>query len=362
MRIAMLAPRPSVRGPLPKHTPLLADGLRRLGCEVVLLPWGRTAEAERLPAKLLSRARDVLSARRAIVEGRFPVVVVKTAHDWLTLSRDLALLTALPRDRVVVLQFHGSQSQLLVGPGSRTFKRATGALLARADGVLVLSNEERTEWERFRPSAHVIVVRNPRPPLPKASSAEHSRDTGERVILYVGRLIEDKGVLDLVRALDEIRKAVPSRLVLAGDGPERDRLDELATDLGLRDWVDLPGYLEGTALSAQFARADVFVLPTSHNEGFPTVILEAMAAQLPIVTTPTRGAVDHLIDGENVLYAPPRDPSSLAAAVTRMLTDADLATRIAVANLEKVRDFDADRVAADYLVALEKIVDARDRH
>src|SRR5436190_15700804 len=105
MRIAMLAPRASARGPLPKHTPLLVEALRCLGCEVDLLPWGRRVEGERLPAKLMGRACDVASVRRAVVRGRFPMVVVKTAHDWLTLTRDLVLVHALPRDRIIVLQF-----------------------------------------------------------------------------------------------------------------------------------------------------------------------------------------------------------------------------------------------------------------
>jgi hypothetical protein len=65
MRIVMLAPRATVQGPLPKHTPLLVAALRRLGCEVELLPWGRRVEGERLLAKLLGRARDVADARRA---------------------------------------------------------------------------------------------------------------------------------------------------------------------------------------------------------------------------------------------------------------------------------------------------------
>jgi hypothetical protein len=72
MRIAMLAPRAIVQGPLPKHTPLLVEGLRSLGCEVELLPWGRRVEGERLPAKLLGRVRDVADARRAVIRGVFP--------------------------------------------------------------------------------------------------------------------------------------------------------------------------------------------------------------------------------------------------------------------------------------------------
>src|SRR5262245_6034877 len=108
MRLAMLAPRPTVKGPLPKHTPLLVSGLRDLGCEVELLPWGRQKEGERLPAKAIGRARDVVAARRAVEQGGFTTVIVKTAHDWLTLARDLALVRMLPRRTCIVLQFHGS--------------------------------------------------------------------------------------------------------------------------------------------------------------------------------------------------------------------------------------------------------------
>ena len=167
MRIAMLTARPSIQGPLPKLTPLLADGLRRLGCEVELLPWGRRVEGERLPAKLIGRARDVLHARRVVRSGRYPLVYVNTAHDWSTLVRDLVLVHVLPRRSVVVLQFHGSRSGRLVRPGSRAFKWATAALLRRTDGVLVMSSEERGQWLAFSPGLHVVVVRYPRPEPPR---------------------------------------------------------------------------------------------------------------------------------------------------------------------------------------------------
>jgi hypothetical protein len=131
-RIVMLAPRATVHGPLPKHTPRMVEALHRLGCEVELLPraapWGRRVEGERLPAKLLGRVRDVADVRRAHPR-RFPVVV-KTAHDWLTLTRDLVLARSPARDRLIFVQFQGSQSPRLVAPGSWPFKLATKALLA----------------------------------------------------------------------------------------------------------------------------------------------------------------------------------------------------------------------------------------
>jgi glycosyltransferase involved in cell wall biosynthesis len=355
MRIAMLAPRQSIQGPVPKLTALLAEGLRRLGCEVEVLPWGRRLEGERLPAKLAGRARDVLHARRVVRAGRYPLVYVNTAHDWSTLVRDLALVLTLPRTSVVVLQFHGSQSPRLVRPGSRAFKSVTRALLRRADAVFVLSNEEREEWQAFSPGVHVVVVRYPRPELPGTGLADLRVHSGPKTILSVGRLIPGKGQQDLVRALPLVQETVPSRLVLAGDGPDRERLEALAAELGVGDSVELTGYVEGAKLGSLYRSADVFALPTTLAEGFPTVILEAMGAGLPIVTTRARGPRDHLVEGEHVLFVPPHDPKALAERLLLALTDGELNRRLGDANREKIREFDPDRVAADYLAALHAI-------
>lgn len=361
MRIAMLSPRMNVRGPLPKHTPLLVEALRDLGCEVELLPWGRRREDERMPAKLVGRARDVLLARRTIVRGGFPVVIVKTAHDWLTLTRDIALTRMLPPDRVVVLQFHGSQSVRLVAPRSRLFKWATRALLARADGVLVLSRGEQAEWLAFRPETRVLVVRNVRPVPPDESSRGASNDAGPPTILCVSRLLAGKGVYQLVRALPLVQKETQCRLVLVGDGPEAESLRALSEELGVSESVETPGYLAGEPLASYYARATVFALPTFLPEGFPTVILEAMATGLPIVTTAARGPADHLVEGRHALFVPPHDTDTLAATLVRLLGDPELRRRMGEANREKVREFDAGAVAAEYLATLRQIADATDK-
>ena len=361
MKIAMLGPPASARGPLPKLMPLLVEGLARLGCEVELLPWGGRSDREGLVTKLHGRLHDVAAARRAVVAGGFPVVVVNTAHDWWTLGRDYALLRRLPRRAVAVLQFHGSQSGRLLAPGSWTFKEATRAVVSRADGILLLSNDERLEWERFQPAVPKYVVRNPAPLLPELSEGEREPGPGTKTILCVARLIESKGVLDLVRALPLVREAVPCRLVLAGDGPERGRLLDLATEIGVRDAVTLAGYAAGEELTRLYRSADVFALPTTHYEGFPTVILEAMAAGLPIVTTAARGVKDHLENGKHALLVPARDPAALAAALVQVLGDPALRQRLGEANLQKVADFDADSVAEEYLLALRAIVDCAEK-
>jgi glycosyltransferase involved in cell wall biosynthesis len=358
MRLAMLAPRGTVKGPLPKHTPLLVEALEQLGCEVELLPWGRRADGEGALAKVAGRFADVRDARRSISRGDFPVVVVKTAHDWRTLSRDIVLLYGLDHRRIVVVQFHGSQSSRLVAPGSRLFKRATRVLLRRADGVLVLSEEEQRQWQQFSPASEVLVVRNVRPPVPAAAGQSGARD-GPPTILSVSRLMATKGVHDLVRALPAIRRRIPARLVLAGDGPEAGSLRALADDLGVGDSLEMTGYLSGTDLWRLYSSAAVFALPTYHDEGFPTVILEAMASGLPIVTTPARGSADHLEAGRNAIFVPAKDPEALAVALADLLEDDELRRTIGEANRIKVAEWDPEPVARDYLAALEEIVARR---
>lgn len=354
MRIAMLVPRPHVRGPIPKLTLSLADALRRTGCTVELLPWGRRAEAESLSRKVFGRVQDVIRARQVVSRKGFDLVVVHTAHDWSTLVRDLVLVRMLRSRSTVVVEFHGSQSGRLVRSGSSAFKRVSAALAGSVDGLLVLSSQERDEWRRFGVNAPVHVVRNPgpQPVMTLAVARNNERPT----ILCVARVMAEKGVFDLVRALPQVMARTPCRLVVAGDGPDASRTHLLAAELGVEEFVELPGYLESEELERFYGEADVFALPTYWYEGFPTVILEAMAAGLPIVTTRSRGPADHLVEGRNALFVPANDPKALAGALSRVLADAELRRKMAVANQEKAREFEPGLVAAHYLAALESII------
>jgi glycosyltransferase involved in cell wall biosynthesis len=119
------------------------------------------------------------------------------------------------------------------------------------------------------------------------------------------------------------------------------------------------GHLSGDALWREYSDADVFALPTRWPEGFPTVLAEAMDAGLPIVTTPIRGAADHLVPGEHALFVEPGDVSRLADALITLLEDPDLRERMGSANQRRLGLFEPSAVAADYLQALESIVGDR---
>jgi glycosyltransferase involved in cell wall biosynthesis/SAM-dependent methyltransferase len=358
MRILLLAPNPAASGPVPKHTLLLVDGLVALGCEVRLESWGRGRDDELLWRRVIGRCRDIVRFRRLLKRERFEIMVVRTTHEWRSMLQGVPLLAAT-RDVVptTVVQFHGGHSEWLAASGRRTFKLATAALFRLSDAVLVLSSDEARDGQRFYPRGRFRVVSNPF--APADALGERDRNGGPPRLLFVGRLLAEKGIFDLLSAFARISRALDCRLVIAGDGPCAGEVAERVAELGLESTVTVAGYLTGEPLSDAYRAADVFVFP-SYWEGFPTVIAEALAAGLPIVTTPIRGMAEHLGAEENALFVAPGDVDGLVQAVQQLLSDAALRERMSNANRRKVHDFAPSVVARDYLDALTEVADSRD--
>ena len=356
----MLVQSPNASGPSSRVAALLAEEFRRLDCTVVTHSWGRSGSHEGVRARMFGTLRDVLSVHRVTRRHEVDLALVHTAHDWRTLARDVPLALALRwRKLPVVLHMHGSQPERLLAPGARAFRAATALLLRLVDAVFVLSSDEQRQWSAFSSRRPVLVIRNPYPACPRTVSPP-APSGGIPTVLFVGRLLREKGVFDLLEAMSLVARRVRCRLVLVGDGPCAPELGERVHALGLAGHVTLAGFLTGRELKRAYAEADVFVLPTYWPEGFPTVLAEAMAAALPIVTTRIRGAADHLNDGEHTLFVEPRDMEGLAVALVHLLEDRSLRRRMGEANRQRLSVFEPSLVARSYLEALESVISNQD--
>lgn len=139
-------------------------------------------------------------------------------------------------------------------------------------------------------------------------------------LLFVGRLDVVKGVPLLLEALAEARKTLPAlRLTLVGDGPDREALLDQARALELADIVEFAGYLSQTEVAALLAYADCLVLP-SFAEGVPVVLMEAMAARLPVIATRVGGVSELVADGVSGRLVAPGDAAALADAIRQVMT------------------------------------------
>jgi glycosyltransferase involved in cell wall biosynthesis len=167
---------------------------------------------------------------------------------------------------------------------------------------------------------------------PGAGSAESS-DTREheqeRTVLAVGRLSAEKGFRDLVVAMGQLRGLRPDlfvRLVILGDGPDRSRIERAVHDLDLEDRVALSGHVRD--VRPYYRAADMLAI-ASVSEGSPNVLLEAMAAGLPVVATSVGGIPEIVTDGDTALLVEPCNPAAMASAIDRLLSDGSLSTTLA---------------------------------
>lgn len=164
-------------------------------------------------------------------------------------------------------------------------------------------------------------------------------------IVFVGRLAGVKGVPVLLQVCRDLASDMPFDLTLIGDGPERAQHEALAQDLGLTN-VTFAGYQSQSRVAEVLSSADLLVLP-SFAEGVPVVLMEAMAARVPVVTTRIAGVPELVEDGRSGLLVAPGETAALSQATQTLLTDPDLRTRMGEAGRAKVMaEFDIAQEAA----------------
>jgi glycosyltransferase involved in cell wall biosynthesis len=140
-----------------------------------------------------------------------------------------------------------------------------------------------------------------------------------------------------------------------GDGPMRPHLEEQARELGIADQVEFTGWLPFDQVPGEMQLADVFVLP-SNVEGMPLVLLQAMAAGLPVVATQVPGSVDLVEPQQNGLLVPPKDPLALAQALTALCCDAALREAMGRHSREIALKLDWSEIARAYLDAYRAVI------
>lgn len=166
------------------------------------------------------------------------------------------------------------------------------------------------------------------------------------ILLFVGRLTPQKGLPHLFQATAQARKLERVRVVLIGEGEQRQELEALAQQLGIAEDVLFLGRQSNPFKFMR--RATCFVLP-SIVEGLPYVILEAMACGCPVIATDCAPGVRELLgEGERGVLITPKDPSALAEAILKVLWDSDLRRRLTEAGLQHIQQFAAEKIVAQY--------------
>ncbi|MBY6266403.1 glycosyltransferase family 4 protein (plasmid) [Azospirillum sp. 412522] len=225
----------------------------------------------------------------------------------------------------------------VAGPVIGWLWRRASAVVANSEGLAELAR-------RFAPDVDVSIVPNGVDadlfrPAKRAEPAE----SGRAVLLFVGRVVRQKGLDLVLQALPALPAGVTLRVV--GDGPARPALEAQAQALGIADRVSFLGWLGRDDLPSAYAGADLFVFP-SRDEGMPNAVLEAMAAGLPVMGTLIAGNRDLIVDGETGLMVEADDAAGLCRGLERLVKDPELRMRMGAQGRRRVLEHFSWRAVA----------------
>ena len=209
-------------------------------------------------------------------------------------------------------------------------KRKMIASVLKNSIVVVQSNEIKKDVEREFPEANLKII-------PNAVNIPGRRAEGEDII-FVGNLIERKGVEYLIKAMKNVKR----KLLIVGDGPERKKLEKLAQSLGVN--CEFIGAVAPEKVSKYLMKGKLFVLPAITGEGFPNVILESMSFGLPVVATTLAGIPDLVEDGKTGFLVKPADAEALAGKITKIVNNESLWRRMSDNCLKEVKKYSWDNI------------------
>ncbi len=248
----------------------------------------------------------------------------------------------------VVTTLHGTDITLVGKDAS--YEPVVTFSINQSDGVTAVSADLREEtFAFFKIEREIEVIPNfINPERFCRQNKDHFRAAiaphGEKLLVHASNFRSVKRVADVVRIFAQVRAAMPARLLLVGDGPDRPHMERLAREMGVDTDVRFLGKLE--AVEEVLSISDLFLMP-SEKESFGLAALEAMACEVPVVSTNAGGIPELNLDGVTGITADVGDVDTMAAGAIHILADENL-PRFRAAALARAHAFSLDTIVPSY--------------
>jgi len=339
-------------GPGPEQQQLDGVGVCRAAADGLAIDFG----TESVLAWAQAFEHSLIRAGLRLVSGWRPDVI--HAHDWLVAqtARTLHEVTGSPIVATVHATEHGRQQGWLTESTPRAIHSVERWLCRDAAAVITCSRFMAAEVSRLfqLDPAEVRVIGNgagsastagSRPEVETAAAGRASR--GQPLLVFAGRLVHEKGLQELIKALPLLREELPGlRLVVAGAGPQLADQQDRAARYGVGELIDWAGFLDAAALAGLLAAADLVVVPSLY-EPFGMVALEAQLTGAPVAVSDTGGLAELVQPGVTGLRFAPENPAAIAAAVREVVADPEGTRRRAARAQRRARaEFGWPAVAA----------------
>ena len=238
----------------------------------------------------------------------------------------------------IVIKTHGSDLKILRKKSFFFNSVVIPYLIKQVTLWFFLSNEEKNEiselslelGNKIRVTGNIIDAN--RSEKSQIFLAKHGLNDNRFKFFFAGRMIKEKGIFSILRAIPDFKYKEDCVFIFAGDGNDYDQFKNEIKLLQLEKYVHLTGFLAEVECDHFYANTDALVFPTYFTEGFPMALFKSVACGLPVITTRTRAAIDHLIEPENCLWVDGKDSESVLIALTVLYEDSNLRSKMEINN------------------------------
>jgi len=333
VKILMIGPGFDCRGGIAAAGRALHQYLHDRGVAVTYL--ASTVEGG-LPRRILHTLASYVSFVVRAAGGRYDLIPIPSSVRNSFSRKSFYLIVAALLKRRFLVQIHPERFAEFFEASPERVRRMIRRLFGRAAAVIVLTPSIRTRMRDLFPGTDFLVLPNP-VDCPEFAGAPRPES---RQVLFLGLISTEKGAQDLLSVVPGVVSRFPS-VRFAVFGPVKAGFPlRAALEAGKLANIRWKAWISGEEKVRAFRESRMLVLP-SYSEGLPNVLLEAMAASLPVVATPVGGVPDLVADGVNGFLVRPGDTAALGDRILRLLDDPDLASRMGASGRRLVeREFD----------------------
>ncbi|MFZ1529821.1 MAG: glycosyltransferase family 4 protein [Ferruginibacter sp.] len=350
------------------HVSLAMDefkALQALGYQCYAVPYGRNNQSVGILNKLFSTfvKAGVLVTKLYAVKPA--ILYLNSRFEKAGSTRDfisVLLVRLFYWNKVsIVIKSHGSEAHKMDKESWFIRKLVLPYLTRAVNGWFFLSAEEKMLVSGYNPvlAEKIYVLPNIIDPsrcrYSNSFDADHGFPPTKFKILFVGRMVREKGIFDILNALPEVIQKEDVLFIFVGNGNDLEALKTEAAARGFEKYTRFMGFIPDAECDHFYANCQLLVYPTYDTEGFAMALFKSIAVGLPVITTRIRAAKDHLKEPENVIWVPEKDPASIADAINRIQGSEQLRRSIGENNKLLGQKFSAANVAAAMHSTFESI-------
>ncbi len=279
---------------------------------------------------------DNFRLARHVLKNRYDCVHINCSLNLKAVLRDSLFLVTLSllRYKQIVFYIHGWEDSMMGRiKNNPVFRYLFKKIFSQSKVILVLASHFKNDLVELGFDREKVHLTTTLFNGELFKGVEREENSSCRKLLFLSRFVKEKGIYELLGAYKAIVRSFPdTKLIMAGDGEERERMEAWVQEHGLEGRVEFPGFLRDTEKAKVLLNSEFFIFPTYYGEGCPISLLEAMAAGQAIVTHGAGGIPDIFVDGENGILLDHVSVETVQHAIEKLLGDDVLTEKIKVHN------------------------------